>query len=111
MMQKADDDDDDDSPQHPMHHICLKDLRIVANFLTSLRTWASSFSQFFTPKFEIFGSIGLCCKISINMVGDCCWLAGSLKDLQLLYDLLCFETLMMQAFYRKCCMQQIKEND
>jgi hypothetical protein len=47
-MQKAD-DDDDDSPQHPMHHDRLKDLRIVTKFLTSLRTWDSfSLSQFFT---------------------------------------------------------------
>jgi hypothetical protein len=74
MIQEV--DDDDDSPQHPMHHNHLKDLRIVTKFLTSLRTWGSfSLSQFFTSKFEIFGSIGSCCKISIDMVGDCCWFA------------------------------------
>jgi hypothetical protein len=31
------------------------------------------------------------------MVGDCCWLARSLEDLQFLFDMLCFETLMMQT--------------
>jgi len=53
-------------------------------------------------EFERSKSIGSRCKISIHMVGDC-WL-GSLEDLQLLYDMLCFETLMMQTFYRRCCM-------
>jgi hypothetical protein len=76
MVQKV--DDDDDSPQHRMHHNRLKDLKIITKFLTSLRTWGSfSLSQFFILKFEIFGSNGSCCKISIDMVRDYCWLAGS----------------------------------
>ncbi len=80
--------------------------------LTSLKTWgSSSLSQLLTSEFERSGSTGSCCKISIDMVEDCCWLAGSSKDLQLWSDLQCFETLMMQAFYRRCCMQQGKEKD
>jgi hypothetical protein len=71
LMQKTN-DDDDDSPQHLMHHNCLKYLRIVTNFLTSLRTWGSSLNQFFTLEFEIFWSIRSCCKISIDMVGHAC---------------------------------------
>jgi hypothetical protein len=59
-----------------MHHNRLKDLRIVVNFLTSLRTWGfSSLNQLLTSKFEKFGSTGSCSKISIDMVGDYCWLA------------------------------------
>ncbi len=88
----------------------MKDLKIIDDFLTSLRTWGSPLNQFFTLKFEIFGLIGSCCKISIDMVGDYCWLVGNLKDLLFLSDMLCFETLMMKAFYRRCCMQQGKEN-
>jgi hypothetical protein len=42
LVLKANDDDDDDSPQHPVHHNRLRDLRITIDFLTSLRTWGSS---------------------------------------------------------------------
>jgi len=49
-MQKV--DDDDDSPQHPMHHNRLKDLRIVIKIFDKLEDLGSfSLSQFFTSKF------------------------------------------------------------